>query len=94
MRLFLSAMPLLAVTPALAQQATGSDPVVNLQRAAPPPPADDPRRQGPELDVFWGTATPTPTPTPSLPPIVAPTVTPAPTPVSYTHLTLPMKRIV
>lgn len=79
MRLFLSALPLLAVTPALAQQATGSDPVVNLQRAAPPPPADDPRRQGPELDVFRGTATPTPTPTPSLPPIVAPTVTPAPT---------------
>jgi len=78
MRLFLSALPLLAVTPALAQQATGSDPVVNLQRAAPPPPADDPRRQGPELDVFRGTATPTPTPTPSLPPIVAPTVTPAP----------------
>ncbi|WP_196246593.1 hypothetical protein, partial [Sphingobium yanoikuyae] len=27
MRLFLSALPLLAVTPALAQQATGSDPV-------------------------------------------------------------------
>ncbi|WP_367348410.1 hypothetical protein [Sphingobium yanoikuyae] len=79
MRLFFSALPLLAVTPALAQQATGSDPVVNLQRAAPPPPADDPRRQGPELDVFRGTATPTPTPTPSLPPIVAPTVTPAPT---------------
>ncbi|MEK7456452.1 MAG: hypothetical protein AABZ76_16240 [Pseudomonadota bacterium] len=79
MRLFLSALPLLAVTPALAQQATGSDPVVNLQRAAPPPPADDPRRQGPELDVFRGTATPAPTPTPSLPPIVAPTVTPAPT---------------
>lgn len=79
MRLFLSALPLLAVTPALAQQATGSDPVVNLQRAAPPPPADDPRRQGPELDVFRGTATPSPTPTPSLPPIVAPTVTPAPT---------------
>ena len=66
MRLFLSALPLLAVTPALAQQATGSDPVVNLQRAAPPPPADDPRRQGPELDVFRGTATPTPTPTPHL----------------------------
>ncbi len=79
MRFFLPALPLLAVTPALAQQATGSDPVVNLQRAAPPPPADDPRRQGPELDVFRGTATPTPTPTPSLPPIVAPTVTPAPT---------------
>lgn len=79
MRFFLSALPLLAVTPVLAQQATGSDPVVNLQRAAPPPPADDPRRQGPELDVFRGTATPTPTPTPSLPPIVAPTVTPAPT---------------
>ena len=79
MRLFLSALPLLAVTPALAQQATGSDPGVNLQRAAPPPPADDPRRQGPELDVFRGTATPAPTPTPSLPPIVAPTVTPAPT---------------
>ncbi|WHO38612.1 hypothetical protein PMI04_019060 [Sphingobium sp. AP49] len=77
MRLFLSALPLLAVTPALAQQATGSDPVVNLQRAAPPPPADDPRRQGPELDVFRSTPTPTPTPTPSLPPIVAPTVTPA-----------------
>ncbi|CAM5451808.1 hypothetical protein [Sphingobium scionense] len=79
MRLFLSVLPLLAVTPALAQQATGSDPVVNLQRAAPPPPADDPRRQGPELDVFRGTTTPTPTPTPSLPPIIAPTVTPAPT---------------
>ncbi len=79
MRFFLSVLPLLAVTPALAQQATGSDPVVNLQRAAPPPPADDPRRQGPELDVFRGTTTPTPTPTPSLPPIIAPTVTPAPT---------------
>lgn len=78
-RLLLIAAPLLLALPARAQDPAQGDPIVNLP-APTRPPSSDPRRQGPELDVFRdlpGTAQPATPP----PLVVTPTITPNPAPV-------------
>jgi MYXO-CTERM domain-containing protein len=74
LRSFLFAAPLLLALPAHAQQAEEAAPVFTLPPSSAPQPAN-PRKQGPELDVFRAPATTT-----APPPVVAPTVTPTPTP--------------
>lgn len=73
-RSFLFAAPLLLALPVHAQQAEEAAPVFTLPPSSAPQP-NNPRQQGPELDVFRA-----PAPTTAPPPVVAPTVTPTPTP--------------
>lgn len=74
-RSFLFAAPLMLAQPAYAQQSNDSAPVYTLP-SDPAQQSGDPRRQGPELDVFRAPAT-----TVAPPPVVAPTVTPTPVPI-------------
>lgn len=72
--LLLLALPV--AVPAAAQDAAQSDPIVNLPSATRQP-SSDPRKQGPELDVYRdlpGTAQPATPP----PLVVTPTITPTP----------------
>jgi hypothetical protein len=73
-RSLIVAVPLLLATPALAQEADAPAPTFSLPPAGGAP-AQNPTRQGPELDVYRDT-----TPR-AAPPVVAPTVTPTPAPV-------------
>ncbi len=68
-----------AAVPAVAQDAAQSDPIVNLPSATRQP-SSDPRKQGPELDVFRDLPS---TAQPATPPplVVTPTITPTPAPV-------------